>query len=155
MASKIGKSEWKIVYVLTGLIDIIQWALDFTGAGAGVNEVADPVIGVGLTAYFTLRGVPVITQPKRILSLLAADFAEQMSVSVFPAWVIDVWYIHKTVKAEEAQEKAQKQQEMMMRNINIQPMYKDGVRMPPQDTDVDDSEPLNQNGIRRVTRAKV
>ena len=106
-----GSFEWKILYGVWGTIDLIQILLDaglteFVGAPEAINEIADPFLGMGLGLWFQLRGVSMIQKPSRLLSLIGGDLAEQFSASVAPAWIIDVWYIHKTVKEEWAAEQA-------------------------------------------------
>jgi len=101
-----NSAEWKILYGVTGTIDVIQWAADLTGVGAGVSEVADPFIGIGLGVWFQVRGASLTKQPRRLVSLVASDVAEQLSVQVLPAWILDALYIHKTIKEEWAIEQA-------------------------------------------------
>ena len=93
MALKNPKSfEWKILYAVTGTIDLIQMFSDFLfteffAAPEIINEIIDPIIGTCLGVYFQLRGVSMVKRISRLLSLVAGDFAEQLSVSVAPAWI--------------------------------------------------------------------
>jgi hypothetical protein len=147
MTSKIGKKEWKGAFVVTGTIDVIQWVLDFFVVGLAINEVADPIIGVCLAAYFQFRGVSLISQPKRLASLLGSYLGEAFTDSIAPAWIIDVWYIYGTVKKEEAEHAAQLEQSAMMQGDVRQPLYRDGSRQPVE-KDVEPAGPLNVDGIR-------
>jgi hypothetical protein len=102
-----GSFEWKILYGVSGITDVVQWAIDFIpGVGEVINEFADPVLGICLALYFQLRGISIIKDMRRLASLVGGYFAEAFTASVAPAWVIDVWYIHRTVKEEWAAEQA-------------------------------------------------
>jgi hypothetical protein len=149
MASRIGKWEWGALYAVAGTIDVVQWAADFVlGVGEGVNEIADPIIGIALGGYFQLRGVSMIKRPERLLSLVGGYLAEALSVSIAPAWIIDVWLIHKSVRQEEAQLKAMQeegQEQEIMGQDNVQrPLYQNGIRRP----SLENRQPLNKSGIR-------
>jgi len=134
MSSKIGKGEWKLAYAVTGFIDIAQWVLDFFAVGLIINEFLDPAVGVILAAYFQLRGVSLISQPKRLISLLGSYLGEAFTDSIAPAWIVDIWYIHRTVKQEEAESAAQQEQEAVLESSVRQPLYKDGARSPVSQT---------------------
>jgi len=142
MSLKDPKSvEWKILYGVTGAIDVAQWLLDFTGIGDIASEFADPCIGIALGTYMQMRGVSMAAQPKRIVALIGGDLAEQLSVQVFPAWIMDVWYIHKTVREEGGNEQASlSENEEGQEN---QPANSGGVRRPQAA-----QKPLNQGGKR-------
>ena len=137
--------EWKILYAVTGTIDLVQWIIDFTGVGEVVNEFADPVVGIFLALYFQLRGISMVKRISRLLSLVGGYAAEALSASVAPAWIIDVWYIHKTGKEEWAMQQASlaetegdQENQPLNRMVNGQVM-----RQPPII-----QKPLNQEGVR-------
>ena len=155
-ASKIGKKEWVALYIIAGVTDITQWIIDFTVVGAGVNEAADIYIGATIAAYLHLRGVSLTQHWKRAAALVGGTIAEMATVSVLPAWIFDIWYIHADVRKEEAQIKAQKAQAEMLQNNVRQPLYAEengvGVRKP-ANTDQTMAEPDNVirpnfNGVR-------
>src|ERR1035437_5619947 len=140
-----GSFEWKVLYGVSGTIDVIQWAIDFTGVGEVVNEFADPILGVCLALYFQLRGISIIKDMRRLASLVGGYFAEALTASIAPAWIIDVWYIHKTVKEEWTAEQASlaetegdQEDQPLNRMVNGQSM-----RRPPVI-----QKPLNQGGKR-------
>jgi hypothetical protein len=146
--SKITKKEWTGVFAVAGALDVIQWVIDFTGVGIAVNEVADPIIGVIALGYFEWRGVSMIKHMSRALSLLGATALEDLTGSIAPAWIIDVWYIHKSVVREEAEERAQQTEAEFMKTNIQKPLYKDGARQPRNISDNSQSQPANMNGIR-------
>lgn len=136
-----------MVFAVTGTIDVVQWAIDFTGVGNAVNEVIDTPIGIIFAIYVQLRGVSLFKRLSRLASLVLGDLAEQFTDSVAPAWVIDAWYIHKTVKEEWAAQQAATAEEeaeedenapvnrmvngvMMRKPVRIQPPNKNGRRSP-------------------------
>lgn len=158
MASKIGKTEWKAAFGLAGLIDVLQWVLDFFAVGLVINEVLDPIVGVLMLIYFQLRGASILSKPKRFLSLVGAYAGEAVTDSIAPAWIIDVWYIRGDIAQEEAAAQAQKEQQEM--NNVLQPLYKGGVRQPmsqPEDMGIGrlrnpNTQPLVVDGMRRPSR---
>ncbi len=116
MASKIKKPEWIALFAVTGLIDLVQLLGDLFlseafAAPEVINEIVDPFIGVFLGGYFQFRGVEILRQPKRVLSLLGVTGLEELTGAMAPGWVFDVWYIYKSVRTEEAESQAQKEQE--------------------------------------------
>ena len=150
MASRIGKWEWRAMYMVAGTIDVAQWILDFfVGPGEVINEIADLIIGMSLAVYFQLRGVSMIKRPKRLIALIGGYLAEAFTVSVAPAWICDVWIIHGSVQQEEAQNKAMQErndqeQGIMGQNNVQQPLNKSGIRRP----SLDNRQPLNKSGMR-------
>ena len=130
MSSRIGKTGWIMTYALAGGIDLLQWLLDLTGIGAGVNEVADPFIGIFFIAYFQLRGVSMLSRAGRLASLLGATALEEFSFSIAPAWIADVWYIHQSVRQEDSQEEAAAQNQARMTIQNSRPLNVEGMRAP-------------------------
>ena len=141
-----GSFEWKVLFGVTGTIDVIQWGIDFIPAvGEVINEVADPILGICLALYFQLRGISIIKDLRRLASLVGGYFAEGLTASVAPAWIIDAWYIHKTVKEEWAMQQAaiseaeeDQENQPLNRMVNGQSM-----RQPPVI-----QKPLNQGNVR-------
>lgn len=144
--SKIGKVEWIFVYIIALILDIVQIIIDLFGVGIVINEIADPIIGVLFFAYFQFRGVSMIKHPSRILSLLGVAGLEEFTGGLAPAWVVDVWYIHRTVKQETAKVQAQKAEEEIYASPR-RPAYQDGMRMP-SNTNSNNTGPANNDGIR-------
>ena len=158
MASRIKKSGWLALYIITGTIDLIQIIADltlteFVGAPEIGSEIADPFIGLILLGYFQLKGVSIITKPSRLISLLGVTGLEELTGGLAPAWILDVWYIHKTVRREEAAAAAAREQEEAFQNQDRVPLYSevDGVptRLPKSDTNTAPERALNAfDGIR-------
>jgi len=135
MASKIKKTEWKVVYVITGIIDVFQILIDvfLTEAFGGpevVNEFIDAGVGVGLFAYFHIRGVSMTKKPNRIISMLGMETLTDITGGLASFWILEVLYIHRTVRMEEAQKK---QEEALQFNVR-QPANVNGVRQPNTET---------------------
>ena len=144
--SKIGKVEWIFVYIVALLVDIVQILIDLTGIGIAISEAADPFIGAGFLLYFQVRGVSLFRHPSRILSLLGVTGLEAVTGGLAPAWVADVWYIHRTVKSEEKNYKQNLMEEEAYSNPR-KPAYQDGMRMP-SNANYNSSGPANENGVR-------
>jgi hypothetical protein len=148
MSSRIGKTGWLSLYVIAGVIDIVQFLIDFTGIGIGVNEIADPFIGAAAAGYFQWRGVSMISHVSRLVSLLGVTALEELTAGVAPAWIVDVWYIHRSVKQEEATEKAAREQEEFMVASMQQPLNEDGMRAPGIQNNSTTPQPAYMDGVR-------
>ena len=148
--SRIGKGEWILLYIVAGIIDISQWILDATIYGAAVNEVINPIIGAALAVYFQLRGVSMIKHISRFLSLVGGTALEELSASIAPAWIIDVWYIHKTVRQEETQVQAAKAEAEFTEAAAIQPLYANGVGRVRNNANSGTSAEFNRGGRARA-----
>lgn len=154
MASKIGKNEWKIVYVVVGLIDFIQFVIIEVilvwvfGVGVLINEVLDVVVGILLALYFQLRGVNLFKRINRLASMVGMEALEELTGGVAQLWILDVWYIHGDVKREEAESDSQQEQESLLNNSIRQPLYKDGMRQPESKQGQTNLAVRNTSGIR-------
>lgn len=148
MSSRIGKSGWLSLYVIAGVIDIVQFLIDFTGVGEVVNEIADPIIGVIAAGYFQWRGVSMISHIGRLLSLLGVTALEELTAGAAPGWIVDVWYIHRDVKKEQAEEQAMKEQQEFLQSNTQQPYNDGGVRSPRTQRNEEAPQPAYVDGIR-------
>jgi len=153
MASKIGKGEWVALYVATGAIDVVQWLADFTGIGIVVSAEADPFIGVALAGYLQWRGVSMFSHISRLLSIVGGTIAEEMTGSVAPAWIIDVLYIHRDVRKEEAAMRTEREQEEFLQSNIQRPLYQEDEqgnvsRAPNRIQASDNVQAMNFDGIR-------
>jgi hypothetical protein len=122
MASRIGKAEWAGIFAVMGIIDLVQFFGDLFlteafAAPEAINEVADPFIGAVLGGYFQFRGVDIMHQPKRLLSLVGVTGLEELTGAAAPAWIFDVWYIYRSVRSEEAALQEQREQEEWKRGV--------------------------------------
>ncbi len=147
MKSKISKGEWAFIFVIAALIDVVQFVIGFLGVGIAINEVADPIIGITLLGYFQIRGVSIIKHPSRLISLLGVAGLEAITGGIAPAWVVDVWYINRTVKAEEAGADSNSEVSALLQNNMRKPLYQNGIRKPQSSTPAIPPK-LNINGIR-------
>ncbi len=147
MKSKISKGEWFLIYAIAGIVDLIQLIISFTGVGIAINEVADPIIGITLLGYFQIRGVSMIKHPSRLLSLLGVAGLEAITGGIAPAWIVDVWYINRTVKAEEVGADSDNEVSTLLQNNIRKPLYENGIRKPQPNTP-NTPQKLNINGIR-------
>ncbi len=141
--------RWFVLYGFAITVDAIQFIITFTGVGIFVSEIMEVITGPILMGLFTLFKISIITKPKRIASLLGLAFGDAITGGMAPFWVVDVWYIQRDVKKEEAAEQAQQEQEMMLSNAVRQPLYKDGARQPsrPEQGDMANRS-RNRGGIR-------
>ncbi len=106
MASRISKTEWKILVGLAVIVDGIQIILDFFGIGIIVNRFIDVAVGIALPLYLQTQGVSM-ANPKRLLGMLGAFVGEMIPVvDSLPLWTADVLFTWSTVKAEELIAKA-------------------------------------------------
>jgi hypothetical protein len=147
VASKISKKEWWVVYGVAGAIDAIEFLTDlflseFFVIPEAVWTVADRIIGIIAVIYFELRGVRIVTDPIRLLSMVAGQGIEFLTGGAAPTWIGEAIIIKKSVMAEEAEIKAQKEQEEMLQNVTVQAAYKDGMQQP-VNSRVEQSGPLH------------
>ncbi len=154
MASKIGKTEWKLLYVITGAVDFIQFVIIelilvwVFGIGAVINEILDPIVGVLIAGYLQIRGVSLFKHPSRLASLLGMELLEEFTGGVAQAWIIDIWYIHRNVQQEEIGIQAAQEQERQLHPDIRQPLNNSGMRMPKPQNIESFPQPVNMNGIR-------
>jgi len=120
-----------VMYGVSVTADALQLAADLTGFGVAASEIAEPYIGVTILALFKLFGVSVITNPKRVISMIAGGALDALSGGAAPFWWVDVWYILRDVKQDEAELEAQKQTEKQSTSVSIN--Y-NGMRMPQTQT---------------------
>ena len=153
MATQNNKTiSWIALYFVAGTIDIAQIILDLTGVGIAVSEaleVATPFILIGLMALFR---IPIFSGWKRIASLAFADFADALTGGAAPFWILDVWYIHRDVRREDAGMAVTEGQTISSRA----PLNVDGRREPLQQESAGLSpKPLNVDGVRAPTNGAI
>lgn len=147
-----GKIEWVMLYIISGFVDIIQIIISFTGIGIVVSEIGDKIFGVLLFIYFQIRGVSLIKHPTRLLSLLGVAGLETVTGGIAPAWIVDIWYIHSTVRHEERIYNDQQNDNFRFTNTENRPLNQNGVRNTESNNPENEEVPLNQNGIRQPRR---
>jgi hypothetical protein len=89
----------------------------------------------------------MIKHPSRLLSLLGVAGLEAITGGIAPAWVVDVWYINRTVKAEEAGTDSNSEVSALLQNNIRKPLYEDGIRKPQSNTPNIPTK-ININGVR-------
>lgn len=141
-----------LLYATTGCIDLFQIVIDlgfteFLGAPEEINEFIDAGVGIGLAIYFQLRGVSLLKHPSRLFSLLGMEVLTDGTGGMASFWIADIWYMHKTVKQEDAEMAAQREQEAMLQGNVRQPLYQGGMRQPEAQT-TEPEGPVNIDGIR-------
>jgi hypothetical protein len=137
---------WKVLEGVAVIIDVLQWIIEvppITPAGVAINEYIDPLLAIGLGVVYMIGGVSVIKKPSRAASLVASYLLEAVTASIGPAWIIDVLYVHSSVKKDWL---AQQAAVMEAEEEEGGPLnrVRDGkpVRLPPR------TAPLNNGGSR-------
>jgi hypothetical protein len=148
MASKIGKGEWKMLYAGTGFLDLVQIVLDFFAVGLAINPIMDFIFGFVLLGYFQIRGVNMLTKPSRVLSILGFEILDDITGGLAPAWIIDVWYIKRSVDQETAQYQSSAVQQDFLESHKRQPLYSNGSRRPAQSYRNENLGPRYSEGMR-------
>lgn len=159
MASRITKTEWITLYAITGIIDVAQISIDlfFTEVFAApeiINEIVDAAVGVGLLAYFPLRGVRVFSHMGRFASMLGMEALTDITGGLASFWILEIWYMHRSVRQEQAEEAAEQEQEEALRaNAAIAPRYQEMngemMRLPKAQQEAAAQRPANTiDGIR-------
>jgi hypothetical protein len=151
MASPGSKSKsikWPILYVFTGVVDAVQLAITFTGIGIAVSEVVEVIMPFIIIPALQFTGTSLITRPGRLLSVMGAVGLDAITGGVAPFWIVDIWYIHRDVKKEDAEYLAQQEKEQSFQNITRQALNVDGKRMPQSQTSDGTQPPLIKDGVR-------
>ncbi len=111
----------------------------FFGAGAAINEVIDPIVGVILAGWIQfIKKVSLVSRPQRLVSMFATEAAAALTGGIAQFWILDVWYIHNDVKKED-NEAEQQELQKNLRPEQDEPINKvgsDGVptRLPEKAT---------------------
>lgn len=148
MTDKSKGLKWILLYGITGIVDLIQIILTFTGIGIAVSEALEAVMPFFLIGVFQfLFKISLISHPSRLLSIVGATGFDAITGGIAPFWIIDVWYIQRTVKKEEAEINALKQTELLKNNIR-KPLYEGGIRQPRKIEQTTISGPINTGGVR-------
>lgn len=148
--------RWITLYTVSGVVDIVQIIIDFTGIGVAVSEaleIAMPFVLIGLLGLFRIFSV------KRVLSVAVTDAGDALTGGFAPFWIFDVWYIHRDVRITEAMQRAAEEGDAMLQPMA--PLNQDGVRAPATTTGTGNTQsdpavrninmaPLNYNGTRRA-----
>ncbi len=149
MSRKDKSKHWVLLYTFAGGMDIIQFVFIelilvwFFGIGALVNEILDPIVGIIIALWIQfIKKVSLISRPGRLISLIGTEALAALTGGIAQLWILDVWYIHSTVKKEEAELRAQEEQEKMSQSSNV-PLYSNGAR-----------RPGNPDGASRATNPK-
>lgn len=132
--------KWPILYGISGIVDLAQIIIDFTGVGVIVSEILEVIMPFVIIGFLALFKIPLFTRINRLLSIAAVDFADAITGGAAPFWIVDVWYLHRDVKKEEAEKTAQKDTDEMPPQLN-----QDGRREPVGEN----GGPVNQGGVRR------
>lgn len=108
--SKISNAEWVIVLILLGIVDLVQFALDWIGipyvatVGMIANRLISWVMGILWPTYLWLRGVRFNTV--RVFSFILSLFIKEIpDIDSFPTWVMEGLYIKASLEAEKLIEK--------------------------------------------------
>lgn len=142
-------ATWILLYALTGLVDLIQILIDFTGIGIIVSEALEVAMPVILIAIFQFwMKISLVSHPSRLLSIIGVAGLDGITGGIAPFWIFDVWYLQRSVRREYAEIKvAEDQEEFLNQNI-IQPLYKDGRRNPAASLEERQPQPQVMDGIR-------
>jgi hypothetical protein len=96
----------------------------------------------------------IITKPSRLGSIVGASAFGAFTGGIAPFWIVDVWYIHRSVKIEDAEYQTQNAEQELLSNNVRKTLYSDGVRQPQRqqmEAESQQSEtrsPRNVDGIR-------
>ena len=140
--------QWAILFGITGMIDVMQIIISWTGIGIMVSEAMEaamPFILLGLLALFR---IPIFSNPARLISILGVTIGDSITGGIAPFWFLDVLYLYYSVKKEDSRILAQQAEEDASSDNVRHPLYKDGVCGPDAQATGTLSQPANRNGIR-------
>ncbi len=139
---------WYIMYAFTLFIDLLQIFLTPTGIGIVLNEYIEAAMPFIMVFVFQfLIKASIITKPARLASIAGALGLGAITGGIAPFWIVDVWYIHRSVKKEDAEYQSQNSEQERLSNNVRQALYQDGVRQP-QRQQPQNETPRNVDGIR-------
>jgi hypothetical protein len=152
MKPRMTGGQWVRLYVVVFLVDVFQFAIDFTGVGEFVNEFIDVPIGFLIGYYFSKKGISMMT-PARLGALAVTFVGEELTAAALPLWVLDIVFTHLTVIAED---KAKQTAQAATKNKpgeseNGGPLNTGKVRLP----DKSKNPPLNTGKTRSPIRPKI
>jgi hypothetical protein len=133
--------RWFILYAFTGIIDLVQIIIDFTGVGILVSEILEFVTGPILLGLFILFRIPIFTKPRRVASILGVFVGDAVTGGFAPFWILDVLYVHWDVKRESfGSDSVVGKMSNISKPISLN---HNGVRLPSRQP-----PPLNSGGMR-------
>lgn len=142
---------WIIMYIFTGAVDLFQIFVSATGIGIVASEFVEFAMPFILIFVFQfIIKASVITKPDRLGSIAGALGLGALTGGIAPFWIVDVWYIQRSVKKEDAEYNRQEQKQQLLTNNTRQTLYRDGVRQPQRlgQGEGNDSGPQYKEGIR-------
>jgi hypothetical protein len=152
MASNKAKgkgAKWIFLYAIVGAIDAFQALSTATGLGVMISEAIEVVMPFALIgALKKFYDVSIITNPKRLLSILGATGFDALTGGVAPFWIVDVIYIHYDVKIEDRRNAADNKQEQLVQNNIRKPLYVNGARQPLIEQPAETPQTANIDGVR-------
>lgn len=142
---------WLIMYLFTGAIDLFQIIVSATGIGIVASEVVEFAMPFILIFVFQfVIKASVLTKPDRLASIAGALGLGALTGGIAPFWIVDVWYIHRSVRKEDAEFNKQEEKQKLLTNNVRRTLYQDGVRQPQklEQDEGNDSRPQYKEGIR-------
>ncbi|MFA6315489.1 MAG: hypothetical protein WC648_03945 [Candidatus Paceibacterota bacterium] len=129
IGNKAKGGGWLILYIITGVVDIFQIFATATGVGIVASEALEAIMPFVLagTLQFLLK-VSLISHPSRLLSIIGATGFDALTGGVAPFWILDVWYVQRTVKSEDTEVLSEMNKEAFMKQNIAQPLYSNGRR---------------------------
>lgn len=143
---------WLFMYAFTGAVDLFQTIVSATGIGIAASELIEFSMPFILIFVFQfIIKASIITKPARLASIAGALGLGAITGGIAPFWIVDVWYIHRSVKVEDAEYQSQSAEQELLSNNVRQTLYQDGIRQPLKQRPENESpreSPRNVDGIR-------
>jgi len=140
---------WLLMYAFTGAVDLFQIIVSATGIGIGASEIVEfsmPFILIFIFQFIIKASI--LTKPARLASIAGALGLGAITGGIAPFWIVDVWYIHRSVKMEDAMYAEEESKTELLQNNIRTPLYGDGIRQPRNSTIETQSRSRNVDGIR-------
>lgn len=138
------KANWTMLYIVSGILDLLQLLVWWTGVGLVVSSIVGVLYGILLIAYFEYNDISMISRPTRLVSLLGITSLDGLTGGIAPAWVIDIWQVQASVRKEN-QRIREYNLTLIQDNVRA-PLYQNGTRPPRINTPR--NKPLNVDGVR-------
>jgi hypothetical protein len=121
---------WSLV-IVSGVVDLIQIILDFTGIGIAVSEAIEAAMPLVICGMCWKFNIPIFSNPKRLASIFGAVGLDAITGGLAPFWILDAWYIKHDVEKDQKKMVAMAAAEQMTSQMNVRnPLNTNGVRQP-------------------------
>lgn len=128
-------ANWKLLFISSISIDLIQIVIGLTGIGIAFNEIINIIYAFIYGYYLKRKGINILTA-KKILRVASIFGIDEITLGFFPTWTLDTYLTFKSNKKSNNSKPPPPLRGVgNMRSAN-EPLNKNGIRLP---RNIDDS----------------